>query len=147
MLEYAFFSAEPCERFCRFAENCGLRPQVERGDPETVVRLDEQAVDDELADLIDAFYDDMFMLDQALFEEAADGSGDDYQAAGVVVNLGDGRAVYADVPPQLLGKVMQALSPEDLASLVAAIVDAVEAPDERTLCQRQRDAARPREDE
>ena len=136
MLEYAFFSAEACARFCRFVEELGLRPRVERGDPETLVQLDEGAVDDTLADVIDTFYDDMFALDQTLFEEA---SADDYHAAGVVVNLRDGRAVYAGVPPVLLGKVMQVLSPEELADLVAAIVDAVEAPDERTFCQRQRD--------
>ena len=141
MLEYAFVSSEPCARFCRVLEEHGLAPRVERGDPEILVCLDESAVDDRLADAIDAFYDDMFALDQALFEAAPTG---EYHAAGVVVNLSDGRAVYADVPPPLLAKVMQALSPEELASLVSAVVDAVEAPDERTLCQRQRGDARQR---
>lgn len=141
MLEYVFFNAEPCDRFCGFLSDKGLEPSVEHGDPERIVVIAEEAVDDALADEIDAFYDEMFSLDQTLFDSGQSQSPDDYHAAGVVVNLRDGRAVYADVPPLLLRKVMEALSPEELGDFVNAVVDAVERPDERTFCQRMRDEA------
>jgi hypothetical protein len=44
------------------------------------------------------------------------------------------------VSPALLNKVMQALDPRELGELVTAVVDAVENPDQRTFCQRMRDA-------
>ena len=60
----------------------------------------------------------------------------DQQSAGVVVNLKSGDRVYAEVPSALLARVMAALTPEELGTLVDAIVDAVENPDARSLCQR-----------
>ncbi len=141
MLEYVFFNAEPCERFCAFLKDQGLDCETRQNDPGTIVCVEENAVDDAMADVIDARYDELFALDQALFDEGTGQTPDDYHAAGVVVNLADGRAVYAEVPPALLGKVMQALAPHELGMLVDAVVDAVEHPDRRTFCQRMRDCA------
>jgi hypothetical protein len=139
MLEYVFFNAEPCSRFCSFLREIGLESTLTEGEPEIIVGVEEDRVDDAMADALDTFYDEMFALDQSLHEEASDDSCDQYQAAGVVVNLKDGRAVYADIPPAILAKVMQALSLPELSDLVNAIVTAVEHPDPRSLCQRRRD--------
>jgi hypothetical protein len=84
----------------------------------------------------------MFELDQRLYEETVPDSPESYHASGVVVNLKDGRTVYAEVRPALLSKVMGAISPEELGELVDAIVQAVEDPDERTFCQRMRGDSR-----
>ena len=141
MLEYVFFDPEPCSRFCAFLDGKGLGPRVVQRDPERVVLVSEEAVDDDLADEIDVFYDEMFSLDRSLFDAGKGRSSDEYNASGVVVNLKDGRAVYADLPPDLLEKVMGVLTPEELGDLVNAVVDAVEDPDERTFCQRMRDSS------
>jgi hypothetical protein len=138
MLEYVFFNAEPCDRFIRFLEAKGLDSTVETGESERVVILSEEDADDALADEIDAFYDEMFELDQRLYDESVPDSPDDYHASGVVVNLKDGRAVYADVRPALLTKLMETISPVELGELVDAVVKAIEDPDERTFCQRMR---------
>ena len=141
MLEYVFFHADPCARFCAFVRERGLEPSLTEGEPEFIVGVQEDGVDDTMADALDGFYDEMFALDQSLYEQAAEASHDGYQAAGVVVNLQDGRAVYADIPPVILAKVTQALTLPELSDLVNAIVTAVEHPDPRSLCQRRRDAA------
>jgi hypothetical protein len=141
MLEYVFFHADPCARFCAFVREKGLEPSMTEGEPEFIVGVEEAGVDDDLADALDGFYDEMFALDQDLYEHAAEALQDGYQAAGVVVNLQDGRAVYADIPLAILAKVTQALTLPELSDLVNAIVTAVEHPDTRSLCQRRRDAA------
>lgn len=141
MLEYVFFNTEPCDRFCAFLKEQGLNCETQQGDPGMVVRLDEDAVDDALADVIDSRYDELFALDQEIFDEGTGQTSEDYHAAGVVVNLADGRAVYAEVPPALLSKIMQSLTPPELGTLVDAVVDAVEHPERRTFCQRMRDSA------
>jgi len=135
MLEYVFFNAEPCEQFRTFLGERGVASGLTEGELELVVQVEEAIVDDALADIIDARYDELFGLDQRLYE-AELARADNFQSSGVVVNLKDGRAVYAGVRPDLLGKVMQALSPEELGELVDAIVEAVESPDERSLCKR-----------
>jgi hypothetical protein len=139
MLEYVFFNAEPRARFCAFLSERGIEATLAEGETELLVQVHEDAVDDQLADALDAYYDEMFALDQEIHGRHAATGGDEYQGSGVVVNLKDGTAVYAEIPPALLNKVMQALTLSELSDLVNAIADAVENPDPRSLCQRARD--------
>jgi hypothetical protein len=142
MLEYVFFSDEPRRRFVEFLSEKGIEAALDEREIERVIMVPEEEVTDVLADEIEAFYDEMFELDQQLYEENVPDSPESYHASGVVVNLKDGRAVYADVRPALLRKVMQGISPMELGELVDAIVQAVEDPDERTFCQRMRGDSR-----
>ncbi|KHF25751.1 hypothetical protein [Solemya velum gill symbiont] len=141
MFEYVFFHQQPMLQFCDFVRQRGLDPQMQdspgnsSGDS-LIVSLAEESVDDDLADEIDNFYDSMMDLDHELFSDTVEPGSDDYQTAGVVVNLAGGKTVYADVPGDLLKRVMEILSPQELGDFVNAIVDAVEKPDDRSLCQR-----------
>ena len=137
MLQYVFFHEEPVRRFCSFLTELGLSPADENTGESWLVSLEEEKVDDVTADRIDAFYDEMFDLDQKLYDSGMQEDSENFGSAGVVVNLGDGTSVYADVPPDLLHRVMQVLTPRELGDLVNAIVDAVEKPDGRPLCKRQ----------
>jgi hypothetical protein len=92
-----------------------------------------------LNEAIERRYDELLTLNQQLFETEHPEDVDNHHAAGVVVNLADGSTVYADISPRLLGRVMEVLTAEELGELVNAIVDAVECPDQRSLCQRVRD--------
>lgn len=141
MLEYVFFHQQPMLQFCDFVRQRDLDPQMQDSSGDSlIVSLAEDSVDDNLADEIDNFYDSMMDLDHELFSDTVEPDSDDYQTAGVVVNLADGKTVYADVPGDLLKRVMEIFSPQELGDFVNAIVDAVEKPDDRSLCQRQRDA-------
>lgn len=137
MLEYVFFHEQPVRLFCRFLTELGLSPGEMDAGESWLVTLDEESVDDETADRIDLYYDQMFDLDQQLYDSGMQEDSENFGSAGVVVNLNDGTSVYADVPPELLHKIMQALTPGELGDLVNAIVDAVEKPDSRPLCKRQ----------
>ncbi len=135
MLEYVFFHARPFDEFVAYLRELGLYPETEADEDSWEVRLPED-IDDELSERIEARYDQLMELNQQLFDaEQPEG----YHTAGVVVNLGSGETVYAQVDPHLLGKIMEVLTPEEFGEVVNAIVDAVEQPDERTLCQRMRD--------
>ena len=139
MLEYVFFEEEPRERFQDFLDGEGLDWTLEARDPETLVLLDDTGIDDALADRIEALYDELFDMEQALYEAGIPESTEHYAGTGVVVNLKDGRTVYAYLPAELLNRVLSVISPEELGTLVDAIVCAVEDPDERTFCQRMRE--------
>ncbi|WP_456406418.1 hypothetical protein [Thiolapillus sp.] len=135
MLEYVFFHAQPFEQFLDYLHELGLRPEVEQDEDCWEARLPED-LDDALSEKIEARYDQLMDLNQQLFDQEQDG---DYHTAGVVVNLSNGETVYAQVDPVLLGKIMGVLTPVEFGDVVNAIVDAVEQPDERSLCQRMRD--------
>ncbi|HHI77239.1 MAG TPA: hypothetical protein ENJ94_08715 [Gammaproteobacteria bacterium] len=99
-----------------------------------------EELDEALAERIEDFYDEMMELGRELYEQEGDQEEVGYHAAGITVQLADGSNVYAQVDPQLLGRIMQVLSPEEFNQVVNAIVEAVENPDARSLCQRMRDS-------
>ncbi len=136
MLEYVFFDHRPYERFLEYLRGQGVDPKTKTEDDLYEVHVPEN-LDEELGESIENFYDEMMDLNLQLFEQDQ-GSDDEQHTAGVVVSLQSGQTIYADVNPELLGRIMSVLTPQEFGDVVNAIVDALEQPDERTLCQRGR---------
>ena len=139
LLEYVFFDERPRDQFVEYLAKLGLEPRQEQDDGLYQVFLPEE-LEDETADRIEQFYDEMLELSRELYEAEGEQGEVGYHAAGITVELGDGRSVYAEVEPRLLGRIMEVLSPEEFNEVVNAIVEAVENPDARSLGQRMRDA-------
>lgn len=138
MLEYVFFHERPLEEFVDYLRQEGLDPLREEDDGLFRVLLPED-MEDALAERIEDRYDEMMELNRELHEQEAGAEELGFHAAGITVALKDGSNVYAQVDPRLLGRIMEVLSPEEFNEVVNAIVDAVENPDSRSLCQRMRD--------
>ena len=134
MLEYIFFNKKTCHLFEKSAILSGTKPKVDCADDGFIVRLPED-LDEAILDKLENYYDELMGIDRDLTEQQLD-STDDIHAAGITIQLKDGRYVYASVSPDLLNKVMQSISADELNTLVCAITEAVEDPDERGLCQR-----------
>lgn len=133
MLEYIFFDERPWRRFIDYLESLGLEPQASTADDGWLVALPED-LDEELDEKIEVYYDRMLEINESLVAEA---EGESHQhTAGVNLTLGDGRVVQAVVDPKLMRRLLMVISPRELGELVDAIVDAVENPDQRSLCQR-----------
>ena len=136
MLEFIFFHETPHRLFVGWLKEKGLEPETSVEDESFQVFLPED-LDDALYDEIEEKYEVfMEMNEEILKEENADEAG--YHMAGIAVHLRDGNVSYADIDPRLLGKVMGAITSEEFATIVDAIVTAVENPQDRTFCQRQR---------
>jgi len=58
-----------------------------------------------------------------------------YAAAGLCVQLDDGRTTLAKIDPDLRGRVLMTISYKELGKLVAAVVEVVENPPEVSLCR------------
>jgi len=94
-----------------------------------------QFLDEVILEKLENDYDKLMDIDRDLTEQQED-SANDIHAAGITIQLKDGRVVCASVAPELLQKVMQSISTDELNTIVCAITEAVEVPDERGLCQR-----------
>ncbi len=140
MLEFVFFDPRPRQRFADFLRERGVAATLLDDDETCGIGVPED-IDDALLAEIEACYDEMLAFDRELFEAAADDVQRGEQAAGVVLNLASGETVYARVDPQLLGRIMGVLTPQEFGEVVNAIVDAVERPDAGPLCHRPRDGA------
>jgi len=135
MLEYIFFNKETCNLFAKSATSSDLKPIIDCQDEYFTVRLAEDS-DADILDKLDDFYDELLDMDRELAEQQQDDLSESINTAGITIRLKDGRNVYASVSPYLLNKVMQSISADELNTLVCAITEAVEDPDERGLCQR-----------
>ncbi len=137
MLEYIFFHSEPYEKFKQFLLERNielLKEDSDETDIEALVICIEDNLDDDISDDIESFYDEMMELNEALV--VAGDESDDMQQVGLAVSLADGRSVLASVEPDVLNRILDVVTHNELGKLVDAIADAVENPDERPLCKR-----------
>ena len=134
VLDYIFFNKETCDLFEISAKSAEIKTIVYCADGSFTVRLPEDS-DEVILEKLEDYYDELMDIDRALAEQQDD-STDNIHAAGITVQLKDGRNVYANESPELLNKVMQSISTDELNTLVCAITEAVEDPDESSLCQR-----------
>lgn len=88
----------------------------------------------DIVEKIEDYYDEMMELNAELISDEEDENA--IQTAGITVNLSDGTTVMADVDPNLIYKLSEALTPKEILELVNAIASAVEEPDQRPLCKR-----------
>lgn len=137
MLEFIFFHKIPHALFIEWLQEKGLEPESTVKDEVYEVYLPED-IDDMFYNEIEEKYEILMdMNEEILKQEHADDA--DYHMAGIAVHLRDGKVSYADIDPKLLAKVMGVITPEEFAIIVDAIVSAVENPQDRSFCQRQRD--------
>jgi hypothetical protein len=138
MLEYVFFDERPRDQFVTFLQQKSVELKLEEDEGLLKVWISED-LDDDLDEAIEDFYDDMMALNQQLYEDENHEAEVGYNAAGIVLELNTGENVYAQVDPELLGRIMTVVTPDEFNTVVNAIVEAVENPDVRTPCQRLRE--------
>ena len=138
MLEYVFFDERPRDQFVVFLQEKAVELKLEEDEGLLKVWISED-LDDDLDEAIEDFYDDMMALNQQLYEDENNEAEVGYNAACIVLELNTGENVYAQVDPELLGRIMTVVTPDEFNTVVNAIVEAVENPDARTPCQRIRE--------
>ena len=139
MLDFIFFHQTPATKFQQYLDKEKIPYEQ---DTEFQASVEEAGItisisDDyelDILDKVESYYDEMMELNAELISmEEGDA---EIKNAGISVNLADGRTVLADVDPNLIYKLSEALTPKEILTLVNAIASAVENPDDRPLCKR-----------
>jgi len=138
MLEYILFHEIPFQLFVSWLKEKGVLFETEIEDDNYEIKIPED-LDDNLLDEIDEKYEELMDMNQQIVDEEEKENNQGYHMAGVVVTLKDGTVSYADVDPNLLGRIMSAISPEEFGEIVNAIANAVENPQPKAYCQRVRE--------
>lgn len=125
MLEYVFFQEAPRKHFQDFLTEQGLAWTLEHGDLETLVVVDEAGLDDELAERIEAVYDELFSTEQPVYFTSLPQSARDDDGSGIVIQTPDGSGIYVTLPQELIQRLLTVITAEELGSLVDAIARAV----------------------
>ena len=134
-IEFAFLHPGAHEIFTEAARAHGLTASWHEdaiGTGATIVRVSETGLTPDIEAALEA-------LAQELDEESQNWaeSMDDVRlsAVGIVVHLQDGTQSLARVDPSMMRRILSVLSPEELGQFVAKIADAVENPDDSSICQ------------
>ncbi len=142
MLEYVLFHREPLRLFVEFLEQNNITPVM--GEASTGV-IDEvfeisipENLDADLLDKIDVRYDELMAMNQQLFYDENPEDEGNFRVATILLPLKSGETSKAHIDPDLMTKIMEAITNEELDQFVSAIVNGVENPDERSYCQKVR---------
>ena len=133
MLEYIFFHQQSLEQFVMHLEQQSIPYQARDDDMGLVVAIADD-LPDAITDPLDAYYDKL--LEDAENRSVEEGEAAENYTAGLNITLSDGRTTSVEVAPELLNRILGAISFAELNQLLEAIVSSVENPDNRPLCQR-----------
>ncbi|MCW8928868.1 MAG: hypothetical protein OQL19_01365 [Gammaproteobacteria bacterium] len=141
MLDFIFFHETPVQKFQQFLDtekipyenDTEFQASVEETGF-TISISDEYELD--IIEKVENYYDAMMDLNAELISSEEEDNEGEIENAGISVNLADGSTVLADVDPNLIYKLSEALSPNEILELINAIASAVENPDSRPLCKR-----------
>jgi len=137
MLDYIFFHLTPYQAFMEFLQDLDIKfhqsnEYQESTEEQGLMIIIDQELEDDLLEKVEDYYDQMMDLNGQLVSAHDE---DEISNAGIAVNLNDGHMVMARLEPSLVYKVSSVLSQDELMTLVNAVVDAVENPDDRPLCK------------
>jgi len=124
LLEYVFFQEEPRQQFLAFLAAQGVPWGLEARDPEIVVVIDDTTLAEDLLERLELLYDDLFDLDQQIFEKKRGRLGG---RRSLTLSLRHGRALAVELPADLVDRVLTVLTPQELNNLADGIAQAVEA--------------------
>lgn len=127
MLEYVFFDQGIRDKFVQALREKG----IEAGCDDLTVEVPED-LDDALADEVDYLYEKLLQETAELLEETDDAL--EKNAMGVHVVLEDGTPCTIRLDPDLVARLLTAISMEELRDMAQVIADGVQNPDNRPLC-------------
>lgn len=138
MLEFIFFRQDISGKFTDFLAQHGLAYNLDVDDDCINISIDEN-IDESLIEEIESLYDQLLDESREQVDKDEGEHAGNYQKASLLISLNDGGSTYAHVDSDVLSRVLQTISKDELNQLVCAIVDAVENRDDRSYCQIVRD--------
>lgn len=133
MLEFIFFHDRLADEFSARLSELTV-PHQSRTDALGFVVSVADDLEEDLLERLDGMYEELLVKSEDLLNATDDAT--EKQSAAVNFSLRDGRTAQASVRPELMNKILGALSFEELNEFVEAIVDSLENPDDRPFCQR-----------
>lgn len=136
VLEYLFFTAGVADKFIKELQERNLEfdREIESVQGGIVLKIAE-SVDDDLWDELDDIYDELSIEDQGVLEEGLEDESS-RSAAGIYLQLAGGKQTLAQVNPDVMNRILTAISMDELNEFVDVIVHSVEEPDDSPICQR-----------
>ncbi len=130
MLEYVFFDEGIRDKFVEELRAKGV--EVTLNDEAGCIAEVPEDLDDKLADEVDYLYEKLLQETAELLEESEGVF--EKNVMGVMVALEDGTPCTIRLDPDLVARLLNCISMEELRDLAQVIAEGVQNPDNRPLC-------------
>jgi len=130
MLEYVFFDEGIRNKFVETLREKGV--DIRTADEDGCIAEVPEDLDDALADEVDYLYEKLLQETAELLEETEGAF--EKNVMGVMVALEDGTPCTIRLDPDLVARVLNCISMEELRDMAQTIAEGVQNPDNRPLC-------------
>jgi len=131
MLEYVFFDVTIRQKFADFLAEKGVECRLNDEDDGCIAEVPDD-LGRELDDAIDHYYEMLLQETAELIESTEDAL--EKNVMGVQVALSNGTSCTIRLDPDLVARVLNCISMEELRDMAQTIAEGVENPDDRPLC-------------
>ncbi len=131
MLEYIFFNEQIADEFIAVVNQYDIENRLVVEDGMVTVEVSEDITDD-VANNIDQHYEKLLQRNGELMEQGEDAL--EKNVAAVQVALADGSPCTIRIEPELMSRLLSALSMEEVRDLAQVIAKGVERRDNSPLC-------------
>ena len=131
MLEFIFFHEPLQDRFCALLDRLGVA-HAQRADEMGTLVIVSEDIDENIAEQLDAAYDELFAETEHLVRSAADN--EEHNSAGIRIGLTHDVACMVPLDPDLMNRVLTVLSVDELERLVRQVALAVLEPRDEPVC-------------
>lgn len=136
MLEYLFFNQIIANKFIDFLKSKDLQWELKKDKMlESFVVETPEEIDDDLWDELDDFHELLSNEDQKLLEDALEDTDDETNAAGIYIQLGNGKQTVAQINPDIMNRMLSVITMDEFNELIETIVSSVENPDDSPICK------------
>lgn len=136
MLDYLFFNQVVADKFIEFLKTKSLSWELYK-DPmlDSIIVKTSEDIEDDLWDEIDDFHDSLGDEDQKLLEDTLEDTDTETNAAGIYIQLDNGRQTVAQINPEIMNRMLGVISMDEFNDFVETIVSSVEKPDDSPICK------------
>jgi hypothetical protein len=136
MLDYLFFNQEIADKFIVFLNTKGLEWK-QHNDPmlDSIVIKTSEDIEDDLWDELDEYHDSLGSEDQKLLEAVLIDDETETNAAGIYIQLTNGKQTVAQINPDVMNRMLDVISMDEFNGFVETIVSSVESPDDSPICK------------
>ena len=133
MLEYVLFSERIRNIFVSWLQENNIEFQLAGETEELLVLIDED-IDPQIEEKIEAQYD-LLLDESAKAVDEEDHSSDAVHLVGIQFTTSNGDVGQVRITPEMANKIQRCLNASELQAFVQLIADAVENPNNKSLCQ------------
>jgi len=136
MLEYLFFNQIIADKFIDFLKLKDLSWELYI-DPmlDSIVVKTPEDIEDELWDELDDFHESLGAEDQKLLEDALQDTEEETNAAGIYIQLANGKQTVAQINPDIMNRMLDVITMDEFNEFIETIVRSVENPDDSPICK------------